>query len=242
MAEGSFVASKDVLRLLQRPTVHNISINQIYVYQVSRGRSSFCINHGGGKRCKVEGCRKQGLRKFDMLCRSHKDFSSQATEELKEPVSVGKSISLPMQVHPVPLSMPLPGTDLGGSYYLPCYPVGLPVNQYFPNLQFMRVPVYHNALPQIYPSDYGIFNSLMNNEQQDVVKDGADDDRRRAVDAMLQLSNPEGPTNKVRKRAASDMEFQSSKSSASSNDHIPAQSLPPNKLTMTESDRKFSNL
>lgn len=45
-------------------TVHNFNKPK----QVARGRTSFCAAHGGGVRCKVEGCNKAAVRWVDWMC------------------------------------------------------------------------------------------------------------------------------------------------------------------------------
>jgi hypothetical protein len=48
--------------------------------QVARGRTSFCAAHGGGVRCKVEGCNKAAVGKFQM-CRTHSGYPKKRASE-----------------------------------------------------------------------------------------------------------------------------------------------------------------
>lgn len=47
---------------------------------MARGRTSFCAAHGGGVRCKVEGCNKAAVGKFQM-CRTHSGYPKKRASE-----------------------------------------------------------------------------------------------------------------------------------------------------------------
>jgi hypothetical protein len=59
------------------------------VRQVSRGRTNFCAKHGGGTRCRVEGCQKSALGKLQYCKLHHNALNSGLDQEVQE---VAKSL------------------------------------------------------------------------------------------------------------------------------------------------------
>jgi len=90
---------------------------------VARGRTNFCAAHGGGIRCKVEGCNKAAVGKFQM-CRMHAGYPKKRASEpiittnfddnraaKKRLVVSGAANPLAPQ-QPTPMTMASPGTTI----------------------------------------------------------------------------------------------------------------------------------
>jgi hypothetical protein len=50
---------------------HRKVTHRVNYLKVARGKTAFCISHGGGTRCAHSGCVKQRVRMFGDFCRIH---------------------------------------------------------------------------------------------------------------------------------------------------------------------------